>query len=189
MFCDTAATFRFAISILQRSQYLILDCEGHDLGRAGGSVTLICVGTPLAEHIFLFDVISPFLSRLDIAALLSLFTDKNLLKVVWDGRMDYLELWSTYGIALESVLDLQVAEVVSRRTVRGETDAERIKRLKNSYISSAVVRNRQGLSFEGLHAVIGLQRCWKECGFPADNGKDRKSPILSSVAVCHIPPL
>ena len=40
-----------------------------------------------------------------------------MLKVVWDGRMDYLEILSTYGVAIDGVLDLQVAEVVSRSTI------------------------------------------------------------------------
>ncbi|KAJ3554005.1 hypothetical protein NM688_g3324 [Phlebia brevispora] len=171
IFCNTPADFHNAVWVLRHHPYLILDCEGHDLGRAGGCVTLVCVGTPLAEHIFLFDVISPHLSRYDIDALLNLFNDRNILKVVWDGRMDYLELWSTYGVSLENVLDLQVAEVVSRGVVRGEGEIQRMKRLQQSYISTQV-SDRLGARLDGLHAVIGLQRCWKECGFPAGNGKD-----------------
>ena len=175
IFCDHPPSFAHAVNFLRRCPFLILDCEGYDLGRAGGCVTLICVGTPLAEHIFIFDVISPFLTRRDIDGLLDLFTDANILKVVWDGRMDYLELWTTYGVALSHVLDLQVAEVVSRASVRGEGEPQRLKRLHNSVVHASMT-SKYGLRLDGLHSVIGLQRCWKECGFPPGGGKDRESP-------------
>lgn len=172
VYCDTPATYASALWHLRQAPYLILDCEGTNLGRANGSVTLICVGTPFAELIFLFDVLSPIISDRDIYALLSLFSDKNILKVVWDGRMDYLEIYSTFGIALEGVLDLQVAEVMSRSLVRGEGEEARVRRLRNVLQFSNMKKHLE--RYDGLHAVVGLQRCWKECGYPEDDGKDRE---------------
>ena len=139
-------------------------------------MTLICVGTPLAEYIYLFDVLSPLLSRNDIDNLLAILADPNVLTVVWDGRMDFLEIWSTYGISLEGVLDLQIAEVVSRRAVRGEGEGQRLQRIQNCFLHASETE-KHGLRLDGLNAVIGLQRCWKECGFPASDGKDRECSL------------
>ncbi|KAI0087170.1 ribonuclease H-like domain-containing protein [Irpex rosettiformis] len=170
VYCDRPDSFANAVHFLRSAPYLILDCEGKDLGRSGGSVTLICVGTPFAEYIFLFDVLSPYITRNDVQGLLDLFQNKGLLKVVWDGRMDFLEIWSTYGVALRGVLDLQIAEVMSRYQVRGEEDDGRLLRLQQSLRipPSKMWHDR----YDYLHAVVGLQRCWKECGYAEDCGKD-----------------
>jgi exonuclease 3'-5' domain-containing protein 1 len=171
VYCDRPDSFAHAVQFLRHAPYLILDCEGKELGRAGGSVTLICVGTPFAEHIFLFDVLCPLITRRDIDGLLSLFSDKNILKVVWDGRMDYLEIWSTYGVALQGVLDLQIAEVMSRYQVRGEGDEGRLRRLQHQL---KIPRNNKWHErYDYLHVVVGLQRCWWQCGYNEDCGKDR----------------
>lgn len=168
LYCDQPHLFAVAIHKLRDAPYVILDCEGVNLGREGGSVTLICVGTPFAEHIFLFDVLSPLITYSDMEGLLYLLNDSNILKIVWDGRMDYLEIWSTYGVPLQGILDLQVAEVMSRYTVRGEGEDARIRRLRGQLSVSTTMKKR----YEGLHAVVGLQRCWKECGYEAESGKD-----------------
>ncbi|KAI0685374.1 ribonuclease H-like domain-containing protein [Cytidiella melzeri] len=170
VYCDRPESFAHAVSVLRSAPYIILDCEGRNLGRAGGSVTLICVGTPFAEYIFLFDVISPLVTRRHIDGLLALFQDQNIMKVVWDGRMDFLEIWCTYGAVLRGVLDLQIAEVMSRYQVRGEGEDGRLWRLQAQLsISSA---NKWHERYDYLHAVVGLQRCWKECGYDEDCGKD-----------------
>lgn len=172
LYCDSPATYASAVWILRNAPYLILDCEGNNLGRAGGCVTLICVGTPFAEHIFLFDLLSTIITPRDVYSLLQLLADPGLLKVVWDGRMDYLEILSSYGIMLEGVLDLQVVEVASRTSVRGEGELDRLERLRRSYLSHSSVKRVE--QCRDLHAVIGLQRCWTDCGYAREVGKDRK---------------
>lgn len=169
VYCDSPAKYASAVWSLRAESYLILDCEGYNLGRAGGCVTLICVGSPFAEHIFLFDLLSPIISQHDIYPLLQLLCDPSILKVVWDGRMDYLEIFTTYGVALDGVLDLQVAEVVSRSSIRGKGEKDRIARLPKSYLYS-----RNSEQYRDLYAVIGLQRCWTDCGYAKEVGKDRE---------------
>ncbi|KIP09340.1 hypothetical protein PHLGIDRAFT_333751 [Phlebiopsis gigantea 11061_1 CR5-6] len=170
LYCDSPATYASAVWILRNAPYLILDCEGNNLGRAGGCATLICVGTPFAEHIFLFDLLSTIITPRDAYSLLQLLADPGILKVVWDGRMDYLEILSSYGIMLEGVLDLQVAEVASRTSVRGEGEPDRLDRLRRSCLSHSIVKRVE--QCRELHAVIGLQRCWTDCGYDRDVGKD-----------------
>ena len=172
VYCDTPAKYASALYSLRAEEYLILDCEGYNLGRAGGCVTLICVGSPFAEHIFLFDLLSPLVTHYDIYTLLHLLCDPTVLKVVWDGRMDYLEIFTSYGVAIDGILDLQVAEVASRMTVRGEGERHRLARLPRSYIPFQSVQKSDYC--RDMHAVIGLQRCWTECGYAKEVGKDRE---------------
>ncbi|TCD69335.1 hypothetical protein EIP91_008091 [Steccherinum ochraceum] len=169
--CNNFADCHFAYQILYRAPFLILDCEGNNLGRAGGCVTLICVGTPLAEHIFIFDTLSPALSPHDLAPLWNLFSNPLLVKIVWDGRMDYLEIWSTYKVRLEGVLDLQVAEVVSRTTLRGEGEEHRLGRLAATYFSNNAVQKHKE-QYEGINVLIGLQQCCQDCGLGEHFVKD-----------------
>lgn len=179
IYCDSPATFASALWVLRNAPYVILDCEGYNLGRAGGCATLICLGTPFAEHIFLFDLLSTIITSRDVYSLLQLLCDRSVLKVVWDGRMDYLEILSTYGVALDGVLDLQVVEVASRMTVRGEGERDRLDRLRRSYLPPHLLKKPD--QCRDLHAVIGLQRCWTDCGYAKEVGKDRESP--PSVAI------
>lgn len=171
--CNNSADCHFAYTILYRASFLILDCEGNNLGRAGGCVTLVCVGTPLAEHIFLFDMLSPALSPNDLAPLWQLFSSRAILKIVWDGRMDFLELWVSYKVRLECVLDLQVAEVVSRSTMRGEDEEHRLARLAATYFSKVAVQ-RHTEQYDGINVLIGLQQCCQDCRLGEDFVKDRE---------------
>ena len=178
VYCDSPAKYAHALCSLRTEKYLILDCEGYNLGRAGGCVTLICVGSPFAEHIFLFDLLSPIITHHDVYSLLHLLCDPSILKIVWDGRMDYLEIFTTFGAVLDGVLDLQVAEVASRMSIRGEGDRDRLARLPRSYIPYQFLQKSDHC--RDMHAVIGLQRCWTDCGYAKEVGKDRESPHMSS---------
>ena len=136
-----------------------------------GALSLICVGTAFAQFVFLFDVVA--LTRYDLQPLLS-FLGGKVMKVVWDGRMDFIELWSTYNISIgKNVCDLQVAEVLSRGNFRGERDDERVSRLA-MYFGPQVWENP--MQFVGIHKVVGLQQCLEENGYRGLVGKDRKSP-------------
>ena len=138
-----------------------------------GALSLICVGTAFAQFIFLFDVVA--LTRYDLQPLLS-FLGSKVMKVVWDGRLDYIELWSTYGISIgKNVCDLQVAEVLSRSTFRAERDDERLSRLV-TYFGPQVWKNP--LQFAGIHRVVGLQQCLEENGYKGLVGKDRECLYL-----------
>jgi len=95
------------------------------------------------------------------------------MKVVWDGRMDFIELWSTYNVSIgKNVCDLQVAEVLSRSNFRGERDDERLSRLA-TYFGPQVWKNP--LQFMGIHRVVGLQQCLEDNGYSGLVGKDRES--------------
>ncbi|KAH7063014.1 ribonuclease H-like domain-containing protein [Auriculariales sp. MPI-PUGE-AT-0066] len=113
MWCTSASTVQYAVSQLEACPHIIVDCEGRDLGRASGALSIICVGTHDAKSIFIFDVL-----RLTAAArqpLADLLASEEQPKLVWDGRMDAIELQREFGIKFGRPWDLQLADIPSRK--------------------------------------------------------------------------
>ncbi|EPQ51320.1 hypothetical protein GLOTRDRAFT_123248 [Gloeophyllum trabeum ATCC 11539] len=160
-YCDTRSTFDRAISGLRSSRVLLLDCEGLDIGMQGGALSLICVGTESAKAIYVFDV--PMLrdNGVNVNPLLRLLMREDITKITWDGRMDFLEIYETYGIEMKGVLDLQLAEVMSRKGVRKEGERQRTHRLATRYFGFQAVKTQQEL-FKGIHIVLGMTQCLKD---------------------------
>jgi len=156
--CTTPAAVTDAVAVLLLSEYLVLDCEGKDIGRTDGLLSIICIGTARAEHIFVFDTLSLTRSEPAMAPLLDLLKSERLCKIVWDGRQDFLEILDNYGVRLCGVLDLQLAEVTSRSAVRGEDDRKRLYRLSSGYLSFQLVKKTKK-DLNDIHLVIGLQKC------------------------------
>lgn len=177
-YCTTKDSVTEAVVKLRRSPYLILDTEGRDIGSLDGALSLIAVGTANASHIFLFDVVDA-LSQNDIQPLLDLFADDTYMKLMWDGRQDYVELKESYGYELVNVLDLQIAELVSRWLIRGEGERERTVRIQKLFFGFRPVRENPK-AFEGLHVVTGMQRCIEEVKIDTE-GKDRASRLRSKL--------
>jgi len=102
-------------------------------------------------------------------------------EIVWNGRVDFIELWSAHNISIgKNVCDLQVAEVLSRSNFRGERDDERSSRLA-MYFGPQVWKNP--LQFAGIHRVVGLQQCLEENGYRGLVGKDRESLLQFTLSV------
>lgn len=76
------------------------------MGRIGGKLGLVQLG--VENQVYLVDVIAYPEALVSIKRFLE---DPRLQKVVWDGRMDYCELWHGHGIKLRSPLDLQLVRV------------------------------------------------------------------------------
>jgi hypothetical protein len=90
--------------------YILLDCKGRSVGRVGGKLGLVQVG--VEDSIYLIDVLT-YRKNIDAVKLLQ---NSNLDKIVWDGRNIYSEIWHSYEVAVESVIDLQLvhAQEVSK---------------------------------------------------------------------------
>lgn len=160
-FCTTAESVANAIPALSRSRYLVLDCEGKSIGRIDGALSLVCIGTERAEQIFVFDALSLTRDHPVMRPLMQLLSSDRVWKIVWDGRQDFLEMWDTYGIALRGVLDVQLAEVVSRSTMRGEGQKEQLQRLADGYFSRGAVWDHVW-QYIDIQLVIGMQKCLDE---------------------------
>ncbi|EJT99432.1 hypothetical protein DACRYDRAFT_101489 [Dacryopinax primogenitus] len=171
IYCTTEEAVAEATAVLTASEYVILDSEGQSLGRVDGKLSLVCIGTPHAGKIFVFDAVSVTKSIVASSGLAKLLEDESIRKVVWDGRMDYLEMLISWGVSMKGALDLQLAEIVSRGAVRGEQNSTRLYRLKDGFFSSLNVSGQAHL-FEGLHLVLGMQKCLEQLDLDKEFTKD-----------------
>ncbi|KZO92999.1 hypothetical protein CALVIDRAFT_286703 [Calocera viscosa TUFC12733] len=177
IYCTTEEAVSEATAVLNGSEYIILDSEGQNIGRGDGKLSLVCIGTPHAEKVYVFDAVSVTKSAAASGGLTKLLGDENIRKVVWDGRMDYLEVMYTWGVAMKGALDLQIAEIMSREAARGERDRSRLNRLKDGFFSSINVVGNAEL-FEGLHLVLGMQKCLEHLGLDKEFSKD---PVVQAM--------
>ncbi|CAL1709466.1 unnamed protein product [Somion occarium] len=155
-FITTYNQLNHAALVLSKSPYLVVDCEGQNLAQIDGRLSFLAIGTAQAREVFVIDVLCiNNREEHSVAALLALLTDESIPKMMWDGRGDYLEILLYYGVSMQGVWDLQVAEVASR-SLRRETDDQRLGRIvyRAQYGWKAVRRDRH--LFEGIHMVEGL---------------------------------
>lgn len=172
--CADEDSVAAAIPFLSQASYIIVDCEGQSIGRGNGVLSLMCIGTPNAKNVFLFYTLALSRDEPAMAPLINLLESKEKTKIMWDGRQDFLEIFERYGVKLGSVLDLQLAEVVSRSASRGENERNRLYRLRSGYRSLDGV-NISDEQLEGIHIVVGLQKCLLQSGLASQISKDRKS--------------
>jgi len=158
--CDSVKSIQAGVEALSKSPFLILDCEGKNLGGIGGALSLICIGTARAERIFIFDALALHKAKRATQDLWNLLNDAKVIKYMWDGRMDAMELLET-GVRLQGVMDLQIVEVASRLTNRRESNQARLKRLALRLPKSIVYDADRSA---GLHLVLGMQGCLKAMG-------------------------
>ncbi|KAI0077551.1 hypothetical protein K474DRAFT_1642967 [Panus rudis PR-1116 ss-1] len=160
------------VQLMQQSPYLIVDCEGQSIGTVVGRLSLLAVGTAKARDVFVIDVLA--LNDRDnpsLSAFLSLLEDEHLPKVMFDGRMDFVEIFHTYGTQLRGVRDLQVAEILTRPS-RGEGEAKRLWRLRGEVaLGSQVVNSNPGL-LAGIHRVAGMDGTMQDFGLAQNMQKD-----------------
>jgi hypothetical protein len=180
--CTTSSSIFAAVAVLRRCSYILVDCEGLSLGSEGGVLSIISLGTPFfltdsggalafpnlgasskaihtTQRIYLIDALS--LDESTRAALTALLSLENLVKVVWDGRSDEIELRAMLGVGLTThVLDLQISEVCGRKAVLCEKNKLRIKRIKERArkAGNTVTKETKPL-FKGMHVVLGMDAC------------------------------
>ena len=173
-YCANVPAVVYATRILARSPFLLLDCEGKSLGGTGGVLSLMCIGTANAEHIFVFDVLALQGARGILALLLHILADPSVKKIMWDCRNDFLEILATYGVALQGVLDLQLAEIESRASLRGEQEWKRMARLaaRGRRLPLPLIKQNPDL-FMGVHSLQGMDACLREAKL-STTGKDRE---------------
>ena len=184
-YCASRPAVAYATRTLARSPFLILDCEGKNLGATDGVLSLVCIGTANAEFIFVFDVLT-LRSRNALAwlsPLFAIFADPSVKKIMWDCRNDFLEIWAAYGVSLQGVLDLQLAEIESRTSVRGEQEWKRMARLaaRGRRLPLPLIKQNTDL-FKGVHSLQGMDACIREAQL-ATTGKDRECSSYSSLSI------
>jgi len=161
LLCNNQSLLDSALGALKASPSIVIDCEGKELGQQGGTLSLISLRTtsPAPCKTFLVDAVS-----LDDSALRPLF---DLLesyepsKIVFDGRMDFSELYHGHQVTLRGVLDLQLADITSR-SLRGEDEEDRLERL-SPYLHRRNVA-MQPNSYAHVQRLCGLGACQEEHG-------------------------
>ncbi|EIM90484.1 uncharacterized protein STEHIDRAFT_154302 [Stereum hirsutum FP-91666 SS1] len=179
--CDDAASCTNALSSLSSCTTLILDCEGVDLGTADGELCLltlqavapqinpspaITTDPPPSESppVYIFDITTLKRINHDLQPVFRLLTSPSILKIVWDGRMDYSALHhsSDLHVDLNHVLDLQVVDLHSR-TVRGEGKADHLKRLRDGCVLARLLqRDDAWWRYRNVRRVSSLLQAVKE---------------------------
>lgn len=86
--------------------HIYVDCEGKNLGCPGGKLGLVQVG--VEDETYIIDVIK---YKEALPALKKVLEDKRLIKIMWDGRNDFSELWHGHRIHLRNVIDLQLVRI------------------------------------------------------------------------------
>lgn len=157
--CDTGATLTAALSILQGCSALILDCEGLRLGECGGSLSLITLRTtaPSPIRTYIIDVVR--LPRSALQPVFDILSSPDIVKVLFDGRMDYSTLYHDHGVELKNVLDIQLADVASRQK-RGQGQARQFRRLQKYLRYVNFNLNRE--MYQDMHKLSGLGECVEE---------------------------
>ena len=159
VFCDTAAKCQSAATALGACPVSVLDCEGHNLGAAGGTLSVIVLRATTADaRTYLIDV--PHLSPTSLQPIADLLHAPAIRKVVFDGRMDFSALrHHALRAELRNVLDLQLIVVMSR-FARGETCATQRRRLR-SFLKTDELHTRPRL-YAQVHRLGSLDGCIAE---------------------------
>ncbi|TBU52672.1 hypothetical protein BD310DRAFT_211457 [Dichomitus squalens] len=159
--CDTYEAAAEASDALSRHETLILDCEGRDIGMPDGELGIIAIGDSTASHVYLFDTLAlsnkqhPLLSRL-----FTLLRRPDIMKLVWDGRSDFFEIADTYGVLMQGVVDLQLAEAAQRARLnprkrkgfRAGHTLKYFKKMQDELLAEPA-------ALEGIHRLFGLEHC------------------------------
>ena len=173
-----------AISAVQSASVLALDCEGKDLGVESGALSLISLQAlePETSRAYLIDAIN--LTKDQLIPIFDIIQSSSVTKIVFDGRMDSSELYHGWNVSLRGVLDLQLADVESRR-LRGEDEDDQLSRL-SPYLHRREIFGQPN-SYSTVHKLCGLEQCIEEHKIITDELKEKKpsEDIISVQQLCE----
>ena len=167
--CTTPESLRTAVATLSQHSHIIFDCEGHTLGEAGGKFSLLNLGVAHEDEqgdeslsIFVIDVLS-FQNggESHLAPVFDILKSDKIFKVMFDCRMDASELLHGHAVQLTNVLDLQLADVVSREK-RGEGFDRQLQHLVGFLPRHELSRNPS--QYRSVHKLSNMDFAMKEYG-------------------------
>jgi exonuclease 3'-5' domain-containing protein 1 len=183
--CSTPESLRAALETLSGCSHVFLDCEGHTLGAVGGKLSLLNLGVVLDRDgerrlfTFLIDTLAFQGSNYrHLVPIFDILRSEVVFKVVFDGRMDASELRHCHGVQLRNVLDLQVADILSREK-RGESLEKRLGRLVGFLPEHEIRRNRA--LYLQVQKLNGLESALEEHGVPSDGKGCELGPFIASL--------
>ena len=192
LLCDNPGSIASVIARLSDADVVFVDCEGKDLGSQDGLLSTLGLGVykspdgpydnPKGELvIYLVDVlafqhptgtISSSSSGSLLRPIFDLLASPKVLKVGFDLRMDASELLHGHGVRLTHVLDLQVADVLSRADWEDETTA--LQRLIGYFLPVQEVLGNRDV-YKHVVKINGLDGALLDQGFKLPRKKSRHS--------------
>ena len=157
--CDSPQSTQDAVVTLKRASYLFISCEGHDLGREFGALSIVVIGSPGAKDVFIFDV-STLTTLAAVKPLTELLCRTRIPKFFWDGRTDAIEFRRTFGMTAGRALDLQLVDIGSRK-MRGDKNGR--KYISRMWCPLRLVRH---LDLTGVHFLTALKKAPQVHGIP-----------------------
>ncbi|KAE9390104.1 hypothetical protein BT96DRAFT_355251 [Gymnopus androsaceus JB14] len=152
--CNSEETLDEALNgLLSSCRIVALDCEGDDLGRSEGTLSLICMRTisPATSNTVVIDVLAFSRGSSSLKRFFALIESESIQKIVFDGRMDFCAFFYEYGVHMKNVLDMQLADVEHR-------------------ISPEQTMNPRQFSYRSpgeVHMLTGMASCLRENGITA----------------------
>lgn len=170
--CDTDVAASAAFSALKSIYRLVIDCEGLDLGRDPGQLSLLTIGTVPTDKtssplVFVFDILR--LSTESLQPIFGLLSSPTYTKIVFDGRMDYAALYHEHGVELVGVLDLQLAAIQSPIN----TYAMLVK-----FMGPVMAEKKR--DYKKVRMLPGLGYCISVCKVSSERGDGKVKSELSS---------
>lgn len=165
--CNTAEHVQHALSVLSQHTHVMLDSEGQAIGTVAGGLSLLCLGTPMPssdQSIFVLDMVALQHSVPARTLLVKFLTETDVTKVLFDGRMDKIEIDAALGIDFGAVthaggvVDIQLAEVLARTRILKETELDRRRHLELGRFNADFLL-RQSSLLAGIELVMGMDKC------------------------------
>ncbi|KAJ7588341.1 ribonuclease H-like domain-containing protein [Mycena floridula] len=162
--CNNDAAAQSVHATMTDWKIIAVDCEGKKLGTKNGQLSLITVCTIPSPGVesgstFIFDVLG--LSKVALRPLFDILESESVVKVMFDGRKDFSALYHEQSVTLRNVLDMQIADVTSRK-VKGESTQDQLSRLW-PYLSRGEVQGHPK-SYAFVHMLSGLNKCLEHHG-------------------------
>lgn len=112
---NTQEALRKSKKYIELADVLLIDLEGDQLG-PNGVITLIQINTYENSNCFLIDIkeCGDHELRHETGWLRSMFEDGSKVKILWGGQSDAANLYASFGIEIDSFLDLQIVEFHNR---------------------------------------------------------------------------
>lgn len=178
-YCNTVDGVDRVAHAIKGASQLVLDCEGDSLGTQRGSLSIL--GIRANNHNYLVDALQ--LSKTELSPIFDVLQSSSCRKIMFDGRMDFSELYHGWGIRLSEVVDLQIADILSR-TMRGEGLEMQLVRLQ-SFLSYGEVQTNRSL-YTKVHMLKGLVPCLKEHGLSGEKGNSCTSHPADLMLLRHL---
>nr|GAT47477.1 predicted protein [Mycena chlorophos] len=176
---NTPKSVSAVINALKNADTIFFDCEGVDLGKEGGSITLLSFGTPGSPVIHLVHI--PPIGMARLRPIFDLLISNKIQKVVFDGRMDQSALYYECGrVLLRNVVDLQLVALRVQRRGQEPGAKRQLWRLTQFYLPKEVVAERQDL-YRHVHKLPGLAPIVEEFKLGKGMPPSRKRELAGSL--------